>query len=208
MKHILSLIFCALLLSLSSCGDAPPNSQVDEGEIENNTYSNQEIGWTIKIPKGWSVVAKDKVEEFEQKGSKAMGEVADIEGTSKGLRHLISFQKNSHNIFMSTSEPFKIEYEGEWEKSNEALKNLMLSAFKQQGIRVVASQTKTEKIDELDFITYNFTIYGPKGNVILKQDIYSRYINGFDVGVNINYNNESYKNKMMQAWKQSKFKIR
>ena len=207
MKRIF-LTFCfGLFVSLAACGQTDPNANIDEGKIEGNLYTSKEVGWTLEIPTGWSIVEKEKREATDQKGLKALEEVAGKIDYS-GLRHLISFQKNRFNIFQSTSEPFKVEYEGEWEKNHAALKEVIYLAYANQGIKADSSATTIEKIDGLDFQAYTFTIYSKNGNAILKQIMYGRLINGLDFGVNINYNNEQDKEEMLAVWKKSKFKKR
>lgn len=135
-----------------------------------------------------------------------MEEVVDGEIDYSRLKNLVGFQKNKFNIFQSTSEPFELEYEGEWEENNEALKDIIYAAYQSQGINVDSTETKIEKIDGLKFYSYSFTVYGPKGEIILKQTMFSRLINGFDFGVNINYNNESDRDEMLLAFRSSKFR--
>ena len=204
MKNILNLVITLTILALLSCGQTDPNKQIDEGNVKGETYISQEIGWTIQIPNGWNVISKDKLEANVDKGRKIIEEVAG-EFDSSGLKHLISFQKNKFNIFQSTSEPFKLEYEGEWEDSNEGVKVLLYDAYTNQGIKIDTSSSYTT-IDEVDFIVFHIIIYSPKGEVILYQDVYGSYINGFDFGVNLNYNNDKDKEVLMTVWKNSKFK--
>lgn len=199
------LIFISTL-AIISCKPSDPNKNIDEGKVEGNTYTSQEIGWTIAIPDGWEVVDRDKSEDMREKGTQALEETIDQEVDFSGVKTLIAFQKNQFNIFQSTSEPFKLEYEGEWEINNAAIKALIFETFVNQGIKADSSATSVETIDGLDFQTYSFTIYGPTGEVILNQILYSRLINGFDFAANINYNNEKDKETQLQAFRSSKFK--
>lgn len=206
MRAIFKLTLLCIIFSIYSCRQIDPNKQIDEGKVTKNIYTSEDIGWTIEIPDGWTIVEKDKSEEYTSKGLKAMDEVVDGEIDVSGLKHLISFQKNQFNIFQSTSEPFKVEYEGEWEEKNVELKKIIYSAYANQGIKVDSSASSTINIDGLDFHYYSFKVYGPQGDVILRQSMYSRLINGLDFGVNINYNNEKDKTEMLTVWKKSKFK--
>ncbi len=206
MKKILFTIIVGISLSLTSCGQVDPNRNIDEGKVEGNIYTSQEIGWTVEIPKGWTVIDKEKTKETNEKGLKAIEETIDGQVDYSGLKNLISFQKNQFNIFQSTSEPFELEYEGEWEENNAALKEIIYTTYLNQGIKVDSSATTIEKIDELDFHKYSFTIYSPKDEVILKQIMFSRLINGFDFGVNINYNNDKDRNELLKVFRNSKFK--
>ncbi|OUD35277.1 hypothetical protein [Flavobacterium sp. FPG59] len=206
MKKILFTIFTVLLLSLTSCGQTDPNKNIDEGKIEGNIYTSQEIGWTIVIPKGWTIVDKEKNKEINEKGLKALEETLEGEVDYSKLKNLISLQKDQFNNFQSTSEPFELEYDGEWEENNSALKEIIYKTYLNQGIKADSSATTVEKIDGLDFQKYSFTIYSPKGEALLKQIMFSRLINGFDFGVNINYNNDKDRDELLKVFRNSKFK--
>jgi hypothetical protein len=205
MREILLFTFVGILFLTFSFKQIDPNKQIDEGKVSENTYTSEDIGWTIEIPTGWTVMEKDKVEESNARGLEAINEVIDGEIDASGLKHLISFQKNQFNIFQSTSEPFQVEYDGEWEVTNSEIKKIIYSAYVNQGIKADSSATSIVNVNGLDFRYYSFTIYGPAGDVILNQSMYSRLINGFDFGVNINYNNEQDKLEMLTAWKNSTF---
>jgi hypothetical protein len=206
MKKIHFTIIAGISLLLTSCGQVDSNRNIDEGKVEGNIYASEEIGWTIEIPKGWTVIDKEKTKEINKKGLKALEETMDEEIDFSGLKNLISLQKDQFNIFQSTSEPFELEYEGEWEETNAALKGIIYMTYLNQGMDADSSITTIEKIDGLEFQKYSFTIYGPKGDVILKQIMFSKLINGFDFGVNINYNNDKDRDEQLKIFRNSKFK--
>ncbi len=199
----IKIITLLALIILISC-KTNPNKQIDEGKITESTYHSNEIGWTMEIPAGWNVTHKSVSDERTEKGLEAIKESAGIDYDASGLKQLLNFQKDRFHIFQSTSEPFKIEYEGEWEDNNEGLKQLIYETYESRGIKIDTSSS-TKKIDNLNFEVFHITMYGPDGKIILYQDMYSRLINGFDFGVNLNYINEKEKNEMMKVWKESKF---
>lgn len=205
MKKNIFILITGVLITLYSCGIVNPNNTVDEGKVDENIYTSEEIGWSIEIPKGWEVTTMEYKEQKEKKGYDALKEViGDFDYNE--LKNLIGFKKGQFNIFQSTSEPFELEYEGEWEDNNQLLKEVMFHTFENQGIKVDTTATKIEKIDGLDFHSFSFKVFDPKGKVILTQIVYSRLINGFDFGVNINYNNDKDRDEMLNAWHNSKFK--
>lgn len=206
MNKTIFILTIGILSILTSCGKADPNKTVDEGKVEKNTYTSAEIGWTIEIPKGWTIIDKEKKQATNEEGLKAIEETIESNVDYSGLKNLIGFQKNQFNIFQSTSELFELEYEGEWEENNSELKEILFATYKNQGIKADSSATSIEKIDGLDFHTYSFTIYSPKGAVILKQLLYSRLINGYDFGVNLNYNNDKDRDELLRVFRNSKFK--
>jgi len=193
------------VLVLTSCKPSDPNKSVEEGKVEGNIYTSEEIGWTMEIPQGWKVIDKEKSEEFQEQGKKALENNTDATVDLNGLKMLISFQKDQFNIFQSTSEPFNLEYEGQWEENNAATKAIIYATYVNMGIQADSTATKTISIDGLDFQSYTFAIRAPEGNVIMTQTMYSRLINGFDFGVNINYNNEKDRDEMFKAFLNSKF---
>lgn len=193
-----------VLVIILVCCKTDPNKQIDEGQITENTYYSKEIGWTMQIPKGWTVTQKSVSDERTQKGMEAIKESSGITYDASELKHLLNFQKNRFHVFQSTSEPFPLEYEGEWEDNNEGIKALLFETYASKGIKVDTSSS-TKRIDKLDFEVFHITMYGPNGDIILYQDMYSRYINGYDFGVNLNYINDKEKDEMMGAWLNSKF---
>jgi hypothetical protein len=206
MKKILFTVIAGISLSLTSCGQVDPNKNIDEGKVEGSFYTSQEIGWTIEIPEGWTVVDMEKTKETDEKARKAVEETMDGEIDLSAFKKLISFQKDQFNCLQSSSEPFKLEYEGEWEENNAALKEVIYTTFLNQGVKSDSSATTIEKIDGLEFQKYSFTIYSPKGEVILKQIMFSRLINGFDFCVNINYTNDKDRDELLKVFRNSKFK--
>ena len=199
-----SLILIIYSLVIISCGQADPNKQIDEGSVKGETYESKEIGWSIEIPKNWKIISKDKVEANDEKGKSAIEKSSGLKIDTKALKHLISFQKNQFNIFASTSEPVTEEFPGEYQQNNKALNELIYNTFVDQGIKTDSASGK-ETIQGLEFNTFYITIYAPDGKVILNQIMYSRLINGYDFGVNINYNNDQDKKTMIDAWEKSKF---
>lgn len=202
-KSIITIIAGTAFLFLS-CGQPSANKMTDNQKIE--TYTNNEIGWTMEIPKGWTIIDDEQMSKTDQKGHNTVRETLGEEMDISGLKNLISFQKDQFNIFQSTIEPFEPEYEDEWEQNNATVKKLIYNTFLNQGIKVDSSQTTIEKIAGLEFQKFSFTIYGPGGDVILNQILYSKLINGFDFGVNIHYNNDKDRDELLEVFRNSKFK--
>lgn len=178
----------------------------EEGKINGNIYSSDEIGWTMEIPSGWNIIDLEQTKKTNQVGLKALEETLNSDVDISQLKQLLALKKNSFNIFQSSSEPFNLEYEGEYEENNGTLKKIMYETYQNQGIKADTSSTTIENIDGYNFLTYSFTLYGRKNEIILTQILYSRLINGFDFGAFINYNNENDKNELLKAFRSSKFR--
>ncbi len=193
------------LLLFASCSGSDPNEQIDEGNVSDGIYTSPEIGWTINIPSGWTVVSRKKMDEMHSVGEQAIKDTLEDDINIEGLKYLISFQKNQVNIFQSTSQPFKNTYEGEWQETNKGVKGILLKTLRNQGLQVESTETRTEGIDGVSFQVFDIFISSPEGNHIAKLTMYASLINGFDFGANITYDNEAYGTAMLTALKNSKF---
>ena len=206
MRIFLYTIITAALFILSSCAEIGTKKMREEGKINGNIYSSDEIGWTMEIPSGWNIIDLEQTKKTNQVGLKALEETLNSDVDISQLKQLLALKKNSFNIFQSSSEPFNLEYEGEYEENNGTLKKIMYETYQNQGIKADTSSTTIENIDGYNFLTYSFTLYGRKNEIILTQILYSRLINGFDFGAFINYNNENDKNELLKAFRSSKFR--
>lgn len=197
-KAILFLLFSWFLVACTS--STPPKEKP-----KTTSYTSEEIGWTIEIPEGYKLISKAKIEANDKKGKEAIGEVYDGEIKADSLKHLVSFQKNQLNIFDSTIEPYIEKEAGEYETNNKELKKLLYDTYTNQKIKIDTASS-IEHIQGHKFCAFYITVYGPGGAVLMNQILYGTALKGYDFGVNINYNNEADKAKLMAAFKNSKFK--
>ncbi|HVU53414.1 MAG TPA: hypothetical protein VHD83_00090 [Puia sp.] len=182
-----------------------PNKQVDEGAVKGETYVSQDMGWTITIPKGWTVVSRDQTEANEKKGAEAIRKSSHTQIDMSGLKHLISFQKDRFNSLMSTSEPFPNATPDAFDENCAAVDKMIYDAYSSQGIRADTS-TSVEMVHGHRFNLFHATLYSKEGKVILQQLLYSKLIRDKDFSVTINYNNEEDKKVMMDAFMNSTLK--
>lgn len=197
------LVLLGLFICIISCKN-DPNKQIEQGEVKENTYYNKEIGWTMEIPDGWEVMQKDVVQENSDKGLDAISETAGGEIDVSGLKQLLNLKKDRLHIFLSSIEKYELEYEGEWEENNAVLKEILYNTYANKGIKTDTSSSKAN-VSGLEFDVFNIKLYGPDDKVLLYQDLYSKYMKGFNFGVTLNYLNPKEKNEILRAWKSSKF---
>ena len=202
-KKILLFLLSSLFITIS-CNEIDPNKEIEEGEITENIYYNKEIGWKMSIPNGWEITSQDVLKKRTEDGMEKLQESIEAEYDFSELKHLINFQKDKFHIFQSTSEPFEEEYVGEWKENSIQINQLLYYTYSNNGINIDTSSS-VQTIDSVEFNVSHITMYGPKGNIILYQDMYSTYINGFDFSVNLNYIDGKKKDEMYRAWKNSTF---
>lgn len=189
-------IFCILL----AC-----NSSTQEEKHIVDSYTSKEIGWTVEIPNGYKLTSQTKMDADDQKGKEAIEKVYEGELKVDSLRHLISFMKNQFNSFDSTIEPYEEEKPGEYAENTILIHKLIFDTYHKQGIKIDTSSAKIDLKGQL-FNAFYIKIFGPNGEVALNQIMYSKMIKGYDFGVNINYNNEEDKKKLVNAFMTSNFR--
>ncbi len=203
----LNIIYASFLcvVLLSSCNNFKEEVKFDEGAIVDNVYKSEALGWSIEIPQDWDLISLNEQIETNELGQDAIEDYIDGEIEMSGLKNLVSFKKDDFNSFQSSSESYDLDYEGEYEDINTMLKELIYETFRSQGMKTDTTATTTVNVDGLDFYTYSITLYGPDDVEILKQEMFSRYINGQDFGVNINYNNQESGKVLRDAFLNSMF---
>ncbi|HEY4209456.1 MAG TPA: hypothetical protein VGM31_21675, partial [Puia sp.] len=175
MKRIFLFLVAATLLFSCKQKDKhlDPNKQVDEGAIKGETYVSKALGWSIVIPKGYTVVSRDQTEANEKKGAEAIKKSSNTEIDMSDLKHLISFQKDRFNTFLSTSEPFPSDKPGAFDGNCAAVNKMIYDAYTSQNIRSDTS-SGVEVIHGHRFNVFHATLYSKDGKVILQQLLYSR----------------------------------
>ncbi|MES2618795.1 MAG: hypothetical protein V4613_13010 [Bacteroidota bacterium] len=196
----------AFLLLITACNNAAKKQGIGNGDSSaaSNTYYSKDLQWTINIPTGYTVMGTDQINANDQKGREAVEKVYGETIPMDSLKNLITFQKDKFNLFGSSIEPFREEYPGEYIENNRNINALIYETFKSQGIHADTASGK-ETIQGLEFSVFYSTIYGPDGKVILNQILYSKLQNGYDFGVNINYNNTADRDILLSVWKNSVF---
>lgn len=168
------------------------------------TFTSKEIGWTITIPANFKSMSEHRVKLHEQKGREAIESATNQQIDASGLINLLNFQKNQFNSFNATLQPFDSKIDGSYEKSNELTKKAVYDAYTNQKIRVDTSSF-TQSIAGKAFNEFAIKIYGPNGDVIMNQMMFSRLQKGYDFGININFNNEEDQKVLLDALNRSKF---
>nr|WP_319997590.1 hypothetical protein [uncultured Draconibacterium sp.] len=185
-------------------------NKINKGQdrkLEGNIFTCDEIGWTIEVPKDWEVINRRKVEKSAKDGIKMVEKATNEEFDISGLEQLINFKKDKFNVFNSSIEPAQFLSENEWKENIKLIKNLLFETLANEGMHIDTTSSQ-EKIDGLDFEVFHVTILGLNNELILNQKYYSRYINGYVFGMNINYNNDEDMRTQINAIKNSKIRIR
>ena len=178
------------------------NSKEEKAKLE--TYTSKEIRWTIEIPEGYTKLSKTRLEANEKKWKQALANANDNETTNSKSLLLVNFQKNQFNSLLATAQVFDLTQDGDYLVNRQIVKKMIYDTYTNQKIKI-DTLSATEVIAGQKFQTFNITLFGPNGEVLLNQLTYNKLINGYDFGISINYNNEMDKKILIDAFKKSKF---
>jgi len=196
----IKLSFLTLIFGVCvGCNSSAPKEEKPKLE----TYTSKEVGWTIEIPEGYKQLSKTRIEANEKKWKQALGN-ADTAQTTNKLLQLINFQKNQFNSLLATAQTFDLAKDGNYLANNQLTKKMIYDTYINQKIKV-DTLSGTEVIAGQKFYSFNVTLFGPSGEVLMNQMMYNQLMNGYDFGVSIIYNNETDKEILMNAFKNSKF---
>ncbi|HEX7845116.1 MAG TPA: hypothetical protein VF476_04890 [Chitinophagaceae bacterium] len=173
-----------------------------------NTYTAEEIGWSVQLPRGWDVLTKDALKKNTIKGAKLIEETTKTDIDASGLVQLINIRKDAFNSFLSTMERFDTTGVGTYEEYNQFVFDLIKQTYEGKGMNV-KYQEGAEMINGIEFQTFETKLFSPdKSKVILYQKMFNRLINGYDFGMTMNYNNDTDKETLEEMVRSSRFRIR
>lgn len=203
MKYILIIsVFCLIC----SCKE---KNKIEVGKLDAvNTYTVDEIGWRVHVPSGWDILTREQLKRNTEKGKEAMESAIEMEIDASRLQQLLNLSKDKFNSFLSTMEKYDNAELDSYQKNNRNVNDMLKQTYESKGIYAEYHED-TVRIDGLLFNVFKSKIYAPdKQQVILNQAMYSRLINGYDVGMTINYNNETAKNELEKMLFSSTFSKR
>ncbi|WP_410220325.1 hypothetical protein [Pedobacter sp.] len=167
-------------------------------------YYNAIIGWHINVPLGYRQTHENSLKLNDENGKNAVKQNYNTEINTDSIVHLLSFQKNQFNLFDSTLKKFDAKRDGDYFKNNAATQKMLYDIYAAQKIKIDTS-TFTQKISGVAFQGFNIKIYGPNGSIVMQQQMYAALIKGYDLGINISFNNEADKDVLLNALRTSTF---
>jgi hypothetical protein len=204
MKKILFFTFASLsMVVLSRCGGASSETkdnskEVDAGKFIGNTYSCDELGWSMTYPDTWTITKKSSLLAADER-SKAFYD-GDSLNTS-GIKRLLAFQKDFDNNFQSTME---LIGKNDYSKLISGMRKMMYQNYFDQYISVDTSSSIIP-IDGKKFDCFEIRLFDKKGKEYTKQHLYTRVVGDYYFSAIITSNNVKDHDKMTQAFKESNF---
>ena len=191
-----SALLCLLCIA-TACGSG--NSKLAEN------YTNEELGWSIDIPNGWTIISEERYEKIRQKGKdiieESTGEVID----STILAPILGFEKDLSNSLLVSAGKAELSYEGELEEDNAFAKANTYKIYRDQGLEVDSTSTSWVEIDGVKVQLFAFIVNHPNFSNEVVEQIYSGWYNGHVFRMYLTFDNEADREILEAALFNSKF---
>lgn len=194
--NTLKYILILLVATTNIC-----NSQTSKS----NTIYNKDFKWSIIIPEGFEKVSAEDWQETENKGAEALGQTLGQEIVNRA-KTIFVYKREEINTFESNYQPYDEAKDGNYLESCKKVNDVIFETFKSQIPNTkIEKSSSTEKIDGLVFQTFKIKILLPN-EMELVSIMYSRLFGKKEFTVNITYADKAIGEKMLESWRNSKFK--
>lgn len=194
--NTLKYILILLVATTNIC-----NSQTSKS----NTIYSKEFKWTIDIPEGFEKVSAEEWRKTEDKGAEALEKTLGQEIVDRA-KTIFVFKSGKVNSFESNYQPYDEAKDGNYLESCKEVNDVLFETFKNQiPNKKIERSSSTEKIDGLVFQTFKVKIL-LSNEMELISIMYSRLFGKKELTVNFTYVDKAIGEKMLEAFRNSKFK--
>jgi hypothetical protein len=204
MKRMLWISILGMFLCAGGC-NTPSKTDPVKPKFQ-GIYTHEETGWTMQIPAEWKHVSIEERNATKEKGAKALGVTIGEEISIDQIDDMLDLRRDPYNSFLSNVQPFEESFPGEWSLNNLETKRTMYLTYLQNDIICDSTPTTKEEMAGVMMEKYTITLYRKNGKVLMHQLIYSTLVNGMDYMFNINYDYEKWRDELLYALKNAKFK--
>lgn len=202
--------FLGLIITLSfgtiSCNKLPGRADMDVGVIEGDTYHNDGIGWTIKIPKDCYTMTREELDQAMATGATTIKDATDLTIDKSRTKMLVGFQDNERNRLLSTVDDIgDVKFGSKaWDKQMDLVKNVLANTFDNFQLNYTTERF-IEKIQGIDFNVDRIILLDDDENELLTIQLYATMINNWCFSTTISWDNPESHSKLMNAWEHSNF---
>jgi hypothetical protein len=167
-------------------------------------YYNKDFNWRITIPENFTSMDSAEIAGMQKKGAAHF----DKANNTKSEDHatlLFSVKTDPMNHFECSYQPFNPAVDGDYVTTKQAINDMLYKTIttQLQGVKVDTA-TSVEKINNLEFHTYNTTVTYPN-KMVLHMLLYYRLFDKKEFAMNIFYKDDEKGQQMLNAWKSSIF---
>lgn len=200
------LRFPIILFLLFGCRQSDSEELFESGFLEGDTYTCEEIGWTIQLPRDWEMDLLSDQQASTDRGVEQVEASTEYTIDYSGLVHLFSIRADQFNIMQASMESADFRSRQDWEQNLNLIEEVVSAAFNKAEMDFKISRFRAQ-VDGLDFDAMQINHY-LNGEHIFSQTTLNRYINGYIFSVVLTYNSEELKAEMIHSVQTSKFTMR
>ena len=196
-KSLLTILFSVFILG--AC-----NSHFDSSETVNGIYSNDKIGWKIKVPEGW----KQLPNEHRERWTDLTLFKYSASGLREGFVHTLGIYKGEEDVWntmITNMEPMTNLPNATEAKILEQYMTALSNGYNSMILGNLNIGSSIDTIDGKKFTRLNVDLYSKKKELIFSQIIYLKIIGGHLFEVIITYNNMEDRRTMLKAFMNSTF---
>ncbi len=185
------------ILILSSPGAIAQN--------QDTLYSFKDVGWTIHIPTGFTVIDSTVADLQMKNGVTIFEKILDTTVEKPLTRSLIYATKGQYEMFDATITSHDTTDGKSWETKLKSLKNADYQIFtKLIENATIDSLSNIISIDGVSFDNFKLRIK-MNGKVVLTSDLLSKLYNGYDFSISYMYVDDKTKEQIETMLMNSKF---
>lgn len=203
-----NIFFLFTLLALTACGSGKKKEKTSstpaQPEAEVYTYINDEIGWSIDIPDGWTPISPEQMDAEQERDHETINDKTGLVVNDR-ITNLIGFSKSNSNNFKAFMQPNHDSLMAIINHSTFELNKTIIQMAEEKDL-VADTSSGTENIGGYDYKYSAVNLMQKDNKRIFSQRSYYRIIGNYMFCANIMYSNEDDWNAMMSAFSNSKFK--
>lgn len=183
----------------------PPSSSEKTKPLPEGHFTEEKIGWTIKLPGGdWSVVTKKEKEKRSKKTIREIEESTGVKVDVSRIEQLISFNNNRRSSFTASIEPFDESQFGGYDNNLALQREILKQTYAAKNVHakyeIGASRIGGVMID---WFIARISAPGKKKDFTIR--IYNCLRNNYFFTIVIGYDNVEDEKKLLNVVYSSKF---
>ena len=200
MKNLYLLL---LFIFIFSC-NANENSAPTQGKLQNGVYTNDFLGWKVKITEGWEITPNEQRKRWDSIGK----EMVENNAPNEPL-YLLSFHMKNDDFIglMSSLNPLELYPNLDNERKLLEISERKTREGMQKEFGVEPSFTYGEyEIDNMRFITQDIVYKLPPDYEPFYQKVFVNFINNYIFTMAASWRKEKDKKQLFEIINSSEFK--
>lgn len=178
-------------------------------QVPGEKFTYKPLGWTIELPKGYSLISEEEGQRVQDKGVKMIEATydTDLEDVLEPTTTLFMLKNGPTNYMEANLQAFDPAKDGDFNEVNREVSGIILQTFKDQMPKAakVEMSVSNEVVGGKKFFVAHYIIMLP-GSIKLDMFMYSRLFAKKNLTINIMYLDNEQGKILMNSLRSSVFK--